>query len=183
MKAKLEIKRQPLPNYQCEGLCKSIRQSARAHGYRSSLWYAAVRWKDHVLNQWAMRSAWNGLRVRFQRWRGVNIGRNVHIGPGCTLDYAYPYFISIGDNASLAGNVYVLAHSNPMECHSKCAESFVAPTVIGANAWIGVNTTIMPGVTIGEGAIVATGAVVNHDVAPWTMVAGNPARSVKTIEH
>ncbi len=183
MKAYLELKRQPLPHYRREGLVRTIRRSARQHGYRSAAWFAVVRWKDHVLNQWAKRCPWNGLRIKLQRWRGVRIGNQVHIGPDCILDYPYPYFISIEDGASLAGNDYVLAHSTPMECHTQCVESFVAPTVIGRNAWVGVNVTILPGVHIGEGAIVAAGAVVTHDIPDWTLAAGVPARIVKTLHH
>lgn len=52
-------------------------------------------------------------------------------------------------------------------------------TVIGNDVWFGYNTTIMPGVRIGDGAVVATGAVVTADVAPYTIVGGNPARPVK----
>jgi len=182
MKAYLELKRQPLPHYRREGLWRTIRQSAKTHGYKSALWFAIIRWKDHVLNQWAMRCPWNGLRIRFQKWRGVSIGNNVHIGPGCTLDYPYPYFIRIGDGASLAGNDYVLAHSTPMECHAKCVESFVAPTIIGRNAWVGVNVTILPGVTIGEKAIIAAGSVVTTDVPPRTLAAGVPAKIIKELE-
>ena len=183
MKAYLKLERQPLPNYHHDKLWRTLRQSARIHGYHSTLWFGIVRWKDHILNVWAATAPWNEWRIALQRCRGVVIGKKVHIGPGCILDYPYPYFIKICDGASLAGNVYVLAHSTPMECHSKCLDSFVAPTIIGSNAWIGVNSTIMPGVTVGEGAIVAAGAVVTHDVEPWTLVAGVPARFVKKLEH
>lgn len=182
MKAYLELKRQPLPYYKREGLWRTIRRSAEIHGYRSALLFGWVRWKDHLLNQWAMRCPWNGLRIAMQRWRGVHIGKEVHIGPGCTLDYAYPYFITIEDGASLAGNDYLLAHSTPMECHRNNVESYVAPTTVGHNVWVGVNVTILPGVTIGEGAIVAAGAVVTRDVPPHTLVAGVPAQVIKTLK-
>jgi acetyltransferase-like isoleucine patch superfamily enzyme len=52
---------------------------------------------------------------------------------------------------------------------------------IKKNAWIGMNVTICPGVTIGENAVVAAGAVVTKDVAPNTIVGGNPARFIKSI--
>ena len=181
MKAYLELKRQPLPHYKRAGLWSTIRQSAQVHGYHSAIWFALIRWKDHVFNQWAMRCPWNGLRIRLQRWRGVKIGKQVHIGPSCTLDYPYPYFVIIEDGASLAGNDYVLAHSTPMEYHSKCVESFVAPTIIGKNAWVGAGATILPGVTVGDNAVVAAGAVVTKDVAPNTIVGGNPAKFIKNV--
>ncbi len=47
-------------------------------------------------------------------------------------------------------------------------------------AWIAFGAIILPGVTIGEGAVVAAGAVVTRDVAPFTIVAGAPAKEVGT---
>lgn len=52
-------------------------------------------------------------------------------------------------------------------------------TIIGDGAWIGMRAMIMPGIHIGEGAIIASGAIVTKDVAPYTVVAGNPANVVK----
>lgn len=51
--------------------------------------------------------------------------------------------------------------------------------IIGNDVWIGYNATIMAGVTIGDGAIIATNATVVKDVAPYTIVGGNPAREIK----
>lgn len=52
-------------------------------------------------------------------------------------------------------------------------------TVIGNDVWIGYDATIMPGVTIGDGAIIATKSVVTKDVAPYTIVGGNPSKEIK----
>ena len=56
-----------------------------------------------------------------------------------------------------------------------------APIRICQKAWIGTGVTVLKGVTIGEGAVVAAGSVVVKDVAPWTMVGGNPARLIKNL--
>ena len=53
-------------------------------------------------------------------------------------------------------------------------------TVVGNDVWIGYQALIMPSVTIGDGAIVGAGAVVTKDVPPYGIVAGNPARLVRT---
>jgi virginiamycin A acetyltransferase len=52
-------------------------------------------------------------------------------------------------------------------------------TVIGNDVWIGENATILPGVHVGDGAIIGMKSVVGSDVAPYTIVAGNPARPVR----
>jgi virginiamycin A acetyltransferase len=52
-------------------------------------------------------------------------------------------------------------------------------TVIGNDVWIGFNATIMPGVTIGDGAIIASNATITKNVAPYTIVGGNPAIEIK----
>lgn len=53
---------------------------------------------------------------------------------------------------------------------------------IGNRSWIGFNSSILKGVTVGEGAVVAACSVVTHDVEPYVLVAGNPARVVRTLD-
>lgn len=52
-------------------------------------------------------------------------------------------------------------------------------TVVGNDVWIGSEAIVMPGITIGDGAVIATRAVVTRDVAPYTIVGGNPARLIR----
>jgi galactoside O-acetyltransferase len=58
-----------------------------------------------------------------------------------------------------------------------------APIKICDKAWIGFNSIILKGVTIGEGAVIGAGTIVTKDVPAWSVVAGNPAKVVKEIEH
>lgn len=52
-------------------------------------------------------------------------------------------------------------------------------TVIGHDVWIGAEAVILPGVTVGDGAVIGTRALVTRDVAPYTIVGGNPARPIR----
>ena len=58
----------------------------------------------------------------------------------------------------------------------------VRAVVIGDKVWIGFGASILKGVTVGEGAVVGAKAVVTRDVAPYTVVAGNPARVVRHLQ-
>ncbi|PZA12153.1 type B chloramphenicol O-acetyltransferase [Rhodopseudomonas palustris] len=52
-------------------------------------------------------------------------------------------------------------------------------TVIGNDVWIGTEAIVMPGVRIGDGAVIGARAVVTHDVAPYAIVGGNPAKVIR----
>jgi len=56
---------------------------------------------------------------------------------------------------------------------------FKGDTVIGNDVWIGQNAVILPGVHIGDGAIIGANSVVGSNVAPYTIVIGNPARVLR----
>ena len=56
---------------------------------------------------------------------------------------------------------------------------FKGDTVIGNDVWIGQNAVILPGVHIGDGAVIGANSVVGNDVAPYTIVIGNPAKVLR----
>ncbi len=64
----------------------------------------------------------------------------------------------------------------------KGGTAYKAKVTIKENAWIGIGAILCPGVTIGRNAVVAAGAVVTKDVPDNTVVGGNPAKVIKTIE-
>ncbi len=57
---------------------------------------------------------------------------------------------------------------------------FFKPIVIGSQSWIAARSFIAPGLTIGEGCVVGAYSVVTKNVLDWTVVAGNPAKFIKT---
>ena len=85
--------------------------------------------------------------------------------------------ITVGDQATVSQGAKLCTASHDIA--SSIMELTYAPIVIGANAWVAAWSIVLPGVTVGEGAVVGAGSVVTKDVAPWTVVAGNPARVVK----
>ena len=56
---------------------------------------------------------------------------------------------------------------------------FKGNTVIGNDVWIGQNAVILPGVNIGDGAVIGANSVVGSNVAPYTIVVGNPAKIIR----
>ena len=107
----------------------------------------------------------------------VKIGRNVFIMNNCLMMSRGG--ITIEDGAMIAANAQLI--SNNHDLHDRQL-LICKPVHIGKNAWIGAGATILPGVTVGENAVVAAGAVVTKDVAPNTIVGGNPAKFIKNVE-
>lgn len=66
-----------------------------------------------------------------------------------------------------------------MEAPSASDMPFKGNTVIGNDVWIGQNAVILPGVSIGDGAIIGANSVVGSNIAPYTIVAGNPAKVIR----
>lgn len=88
--------------------------------------------------------------------------------------------IEIGDDVALASEVFVTDSDN----HALGAQPVrEAPIRIGAGSWIATRSIVLPGVQIGTRAVVAAGSVVTTDVEDDTLVAGVPARPVRTIEY
>ena len=82
----------------------------------------------------------------------------------------------IGDNCAISWDV-LITDTDGHECGDGPT---TAPVRICDGAWIGARAAILKGVTVGEGAIVAAGAIVTRSVPPATLVAGNPARVIRT---
>lgn len=112
---------------------------------------------------------------------GLVVGDNSNIGPfsyiGCSG------FIEIGKNVMISPRVSLYAENHIYDSldltmkEQGVKRSFVR---IEDDCWIAANSVILSGVTIGRGSVVAAGAVVTRDVPPFSVVAGVPAKIVKS---
>jgi UDP-2-acetamido-3-amino-2,3-dideoxy-glucuronate N-acetyltransferase len=132
-------------------------------------------------------------------WQNVQIREGAHIGKHCNIskDVYIDFNVLIGDNCKIQNGVSVF-HGVTIEddvfvgphatfTNDKVPRSFnmewrVTPTLIQKGSSIGANATIVCGVTIGEYAMVAAGSVVTKDVAPYTLVLGNPAKFYSYVD-
>ncbi|MCF2442586.1 sugar O-acetyltransferase [Dyadobacter sp. CY345] len=109
--------------------------------------------------------------------RFIRLGKNVFINHACSfLDIGGIY---IEDDVQIGPRVNITSENHPTDTADRKA-LILKPVIIRQNAWIGAGATILPGVTIGENGVVAAGAVVSRDVPANTIVAGIPAKVIKT---
>ena len=121
---------------------------------------------------------WNGVKISVcsacDTPAHLSIGDHVSIGDRTELHVGN--HLSIGDGTLIAWDCCIMDR----DYHKiNSSNEQTAPVVIGKNVWIGCNSLILKGVTIGEGAVVAAGSVVTHDVLPFSLVAGNPAKVIR----
>lgn len=126
----------------------------------------------------------------------IEIGEYTYIGMGTRVWSGDS--VKIGNHVFLAHNVNVTDTNSHQFSARERAEHYVrtnvkgqpfekrtiktAPVVIEDHAWINFGVGILKGVRIGEGAVVGAMSLVTKDVPPYTLVAGNPARVIRTIE-
>lgn len=121
-----------------------------------------------------------GAFVEIQR--GAKIGSRVKVSSHSFICEG----VTVEDEAFIGHGVMFTNDRYPRATNEdgvlKTAEDWeTIPTVVKRRASIGSNATILCGVTIGEGAIVGAGSVVTRDVPPYSIVAGNPARLLRTV--
>jgi acetyltransferase-like isoleucine patch superfamily enzyme len=110
----------------------------------------------------------------------LRVGQRVSINQCCTLyDMGG---VDIGDDVMIAPNVSIITTGHPVEPSRRRACVETKPIVIEKNVWIATGATIIGGVTVGENSVVAAGAVVTKDVPPNSLVAGVPAKVIRSLE-
>lgn len=113
---------------------------------------------------------------------GLEVGAECFLGDECLLDLAEA--VRLGPQVTLAERVLILTHTNvgyrdhPLQPHFP---PLAAPVVIERGCFIGAQATILPGLTLGPESFVAAGSVVTEDVPARTLVAGVPARPLRSL--
>lgn len=160
-------------------------------------WSLPIRWRRYRDRRWRRHLQRTGVDVDVDAFvaRGVlvpagcSIGRGSALHRGVVLRGTAP--ISVGNFCALAEGTQVISSNHEINrpnlnvkwqrklAGGRNLRQDKGPMRIGHAVWIGANALVLPGVDVGNGAVVAAGAVVTKDVAPFAVVAGNPARELR----
>lgn len=115
----------------------------------------------------------------------TDFGKNIHIGKNVFINACCHFQdhggVTLGDGCQIGHNVVFATLNHGMAPEDR-GTTYPAPIRLGKNVWVGSNATILQGVSIGDNSIVAAGAVVTRDVPENVIVAGVPAKIIKTID-
>jgi len=109
------------------------------------------------------------------------VGDQLLIGKFCMIASGVTFIMNGANHLSRSISSYPFAVFGKDWAHAMDGKTYPTKgnTEIGNDVWLGYNATIMPGVKIGDGAIIASNATVTSDVAPYTIVGGNPAKVIR----
>lgn len=123
---------------------------------RTRLYHTSSR-----LQTWYYRRVW-----------GMTIGDDCRISRSAKLDKTNPRGVHIGNSTLVSFDAAILTHDFVGNRHLK--------TTIGSNCFIGARSIILAGITVGDNSVVGAGSVVIADVPPNSIVAGNPAKLIRS---
>lgn len=136
---------------------------------------------------WGVHFPLLSVRIKSLRYLGFSIGENVYVADDLVITTSYNSIkktLVLGDNVAIGPRVTLLvcshANNSPIKTKNIVKEKDRC-IIVGEGSWIGAGSIIMPGVVIGKCSIVGAGAVVTKDVPDYTVVAGVPAKYIKTI--
>ena len=141
---------------------------------------------DSDIQQMTYLTAWENYKGQ-KFYPRITIGNDCHIG-------AFNHItcidrIEIGDGF-VSGKCVTITDNSHGETSMEMLQKPVGsreviskgPVIIGMNVWIGDKATILPGVTIGDGVIIGANSVVTKDIPAYSVVGGNPAKVLKTLQ-
>ncbi len=112
------------------------------------------------------------LKTLYRRLFRMDIHPSCNFSLSAKFDKTNPRGVHIGEYSYVAFDAAILTHdlTRGVRLHTR----------IGKNCFIGARSIILPGISVGDGSIVGAGAVVTRDVPAYTIVAGNPAKVIRT---
>lgn len=126
-------------------------------------------------------------RAKIQSWRGVNFTdvNTVFFGENVTIDGLYPQNVHIGRRCIITAGTKILTHFLDTEKLSENKDFYFrfyqGNVIIEDDVFIGYNVVIAKPVTIGKGSIIGANTVITNDVEPGSVMAGSPAKCVRTL--
>ncbi len=173
---------QPLFELQCEEVGANLRLELTPDSKLPAIDNCALVLGERVrINA---RTTFQGARNAKGKAR-IEIGSDTYLGSRVVLRAGLG--IKLGKHVTIASNVILSSDpGHPLDAHRRRSEAApwddLRQITVGDDVWIAEGATILGGITIGDGAVIGAHAVVTKDVAPRTVVAGNPAKLVKSLE-
>ena len=154
----------------------------------------------NIMNPWFVRISGDNIRIGHsftaigEPHHRVEIGvwgrafgeGSVTIGDACLMSpgsrISASDSVTLGDSVMLANGAYI-TDSDWHGLYDRIdRDERVTPVCLEDNVWVGDHAKVLKGVTVGENSVVAAGAIVTRDVPANVIVAGNPARIVKSLD-
>lgn len=144
-----------------------------------------IRRVYHTGEKMNIRSNFSFWSIHYQNNWNLTLGNNINMDADVLIDLTGKCIIQDNVVISRGASLYTHYHNYSERNKKELAGPFIPTTLMVNNGvWIGARSIILPKCSdIGEGAIIASGSVVTKDVPPYTIVAGNPAKVIKEIEH
>jgi acetyltransferase-like isoleucine patch superfamily enzyme len=171
---------EPIFKSYCKEYGRSVRTGVYIHWISGS---GDLILGDHVLVDGKCSIT---FAARFSDHPTLKIGSRTEIGHATSITVGKS--VVIGRHCHIAGGVLIFdSNAHPADPTLRLVglppgDVEVRPITVEDNVWIGARAIVHPGVTIGEGSVVSAGSVVMADVPPFTIVAGNPARRIVSLQ-
>lgn len=145
-----------------------------------------VKIRKKALKFFAKMVPGSNFRIFLLRRCNYHIGKDTYIGEDLIVidELGDPSTkLTIGERVAISLRVTLVLHSAPNESRiRKYIREQKGTIVIHDDAWIGTGAVIMPNIEVGEGSVVGSNAVVTRNVPDYTVVAGIPAKIIKTVD-